>query len=173
MKNLLLGVALGLGLAAPAGAGYVFYYQVLGDWTVICWREMATREKACRLSAPPPSLDRTRAQNVILVHEYAPDTFQVAIEVRDIVVSGRPVFLFVDRHPVHETAVSNDLARWTGNEAKEILAEMRAGKKLVYRVHTAPEGLPRDTQTSLTTFGEALATYRQQLRVHSLLPPTD
>ena len=49
MKNLLLGVALGLGLAAPAGAGYVFYYQVLGDWTVICWREMATREKACRL----------------------------------------------------------------------------------------------------------------------------
>ena len=92
---------------------------------------------------------------------------------RDIVVSGRPVSLFIDRHPVHETAVSNDLARWTGNEAKEILAEMRAGKKLVYRVHTAPEGLPRDTQTSLTTFGKALATYRQQLRVHSLLPPTD
>lgn len=173
MKNLLLGVALGFGLAAPAVAGYVFYYQVLGDWTVVCWREMATREKACRLSAPPPSLDRTRAQNVVLVHEYAPDTFQVAIELRDIVVSGRPIFLFVDGYPVHETAVRNDLARWTGEEAMEILAEMQAGKRLVYRVHTAPEGLARDTQMSLTTFREALATYRRQLRVHSLLPPAE
>ncbi len=47
---------------------------------------------------------------------------------------------------------------------------MRGGRRLVYRVQTGPEGLPRDTRVSLAGFDEALATYRRLLREHGLLP---
>ena len=71
------------GVSGAAIAGYVLFYQHPGDWTVLCWREMSTQIKSCRLSAPSATLYTTKRQNVLEIRETAPDVFAVTIEVRD------------------------------------------------------------------------------------------
>lgn len=170
MRAVLLAGLLLVAAATEVLAAYVFYFRAYGDWSIVCWRELVDDgSKRCRFSAPSASLDHTTRQNVILVHEYAPEQFQVAIEVRDDVVPDLPVFLRVDGEAVHETRVDAGLARWIGADATTILSEMMNGGRLVYRVQTAPDGLPHDTQIGLDGFGDALANYRELLRAHDLL----
>lgn len=171
MRRLLLSAAIALGLSGPAAAGFVFFYQALGDWTVLCWRGVFETGRACTLSAPPASLAYRKAPNVLQVDEYAPDAFQVAITVRDQAQPGLPLVLRVDGFRPHETGVEGSLARWFGDEAREILVEMRAGKAMIYRVQTAPDGLPSDTRVSLATFPRALEIYRRVIRAHNMLKP--
>lgn len=169
MRKLPAGAALAVLLAAPALANYVFVHQVLGDWSIVCWRDSIGGDRTCRLRAPPASLDVRRPPNVIAVVEYAPDAFRVEVTVRDVVVAGLPLYLRVDGFPVHEAALREGKAAWDGDRARMILGQMRAGKRLVYRVQTAPDGLPSDTVISLETFRAALAGYRRALRAHDLL----
>ena len=158
MRAVLLTGLLLIAAATETLAAYVFYFRSYGDWSIVCWRELVDDgSKRCRFSAPSASLDHTTRQNVILVHEYAPERFQIAIEVRDDVVG------------VHETNVDAGLARWIGDDATAILTEMIAGNRLVYRVQTAPDGLPHDTRIALDGFGDALNTYRELLRAHDML----
>jgi invasion protein IalB len=162
------------GVPGPAAAGYVFFYQHPGDWTVVCWREMSTQKKSCRLSAPPASLFTTKLRNVLDVRETSPGAFVVEIEIRDEIAPGLPLFLRIDDHPIHEAAVTDGSVRWAGGAANGLIEEMRTGKQLVFRVQTAPYNLPRDTPLSLEGFASAFDAYRQQLRIHGLLPmPTD
>jgi hypothetical protein len=158
-----------LALSTNAVAGWVFYYQQFGDWTVLCWRDLGTNSNTCTLSAPPATMGGSAPPNVIQVHEYAPGAFQVAITIRDIVKPNLPAYLRVDEQPIREAAVRDGLARWYGNEALEVLAWMSAGKRLVYRVQTAPDGLPRDVHVGLDQFRDALARYREVIRSHGLL----
>lgn len=158
-------------VAAPAGAAYVFFNKEVGEWTATCWRDMAGGGKACRLSAPPELLAPMAPQNVLVVAEVAADAYQVRIDVRDPVVPGLPAFVRIDSNPAHETAVANGAAIWQGAEAVAILKEIDQGQRLVFRVHTAPEGLPRDTQVILgQPFRDAFTAYRQTLRAHEILP---
>ena len=170
MRVVLLTGLLLIAAATETLAAYVFYFRSYGDWSIVCWRELVDDgSKRCRFSAPSASLDHTTRQNVILVHEYAPERFQIAIEVRDDVVADLPAFLRVDGQGVHETNVDAGLARWIGDDAMAILTEMIAGNRLVYRVQTAPDGLPHDTRIALDGFGDALNTYRELLRAHDML----
>lgn len=169
MRNFLLAVGLLLLLSVKAAAGWVFYYQQFGDWTVLCWRDIGTNANTCTLSAPPPTMTGAAPPNVIQVHEYAPGAFQVAITIRDIVKPNLPAYLRVDERTIREAPVRDGLARWYGEEATAMLVEMGAGKRLVYRVQTAPDGLPRDVHIGLDRFREALARYREVIRSHGLL----
>lgn len=169
LRIILACVGLWLAAAGDAAAGWVFFHQQFGDWTVLCWRDLATNSNTCTLSAPPPSMAGSAAPNVIQVHEYAPDAFQVAINVRDIVQPNLPAYLRVDQQPIHETPVRDGLARWYGDEGLTILAQMAAGARMVYRVQTAPDGMPRDMNVSLAHFRDALARYREVIRSHGLL----
>jgi hypothetical protein len=159
-----------LALSASAVAGWVFYHHQYGDWTVLCWRDLGTNASTCTLSAPPPTMSGTAPVNVIQVHEYAPGSFQVALTIRDLVKANLPAYLRVDEQTIREAPVRDGLARWYGDDALEILVEMGAGKRLVYRVQTAPDGLPRDVHVGLDQFRDALARYREVIRSHGLLP---
>lgn len=158
-----------MGFALPATAAYVFFHQVRGDWAVVCWREIATEKKHCRLSAPPAALSLEKRGNELIVHEYAADTFQIAVQLYQPVDEQHGVFLRIDKNIAHEASVQNGLARWAGDSALRILAEMRAGGKLVFRIHTVPDALPQDTFVSLEGFDDALSTYRREVRRHGLL----
>jgi invasion protein IalB len=159
-----------VGVPGPVAAGYVFFYQHPGDWTVVCWREMSTEKKSCRLSAPSATLYATKRRNVLEVRETSPDVFTVAIEVRDAVAQGLPLFLRIDGNPVYEAPVIDGTVRWGGGTANGLIEEMRTGEQLIFRIQTAPHGLPRDTPLSLKGFAGAFDAYRQQLRIHGLLP---
>ncbi len=163
-------VALAMWTQAAAG-GFVLFHKTFGDWAVLCWREMAGTKKTCTLSAPRPSLAYKTPPNVVLVHEYEPDAFQIVIQIRDLVDRELPAYMRVDRFEYRTARVEGSLARWFGEEAVELLIEMRAGERLAYRVQTAPDGLPRDMNVSLAGFTEALATYREVIRSHGLLGP--
>ena len=87
MKRLLVVAALCVGLLVETGvavaAGFVIFHQVRGDWAVLCWRDMVSQQKTCRLNAPPANMILGTRRNELIVHEYAADTFQVAIELHD------------------------------------------------------------------------------------------
>ena len=163
-------VVLGACTQAVAG-GYVLYHKTFGDWSVTCWREMAGPKKSCTLSAPQPSLAYRTPPNVVQVHEYQPDAFQIVILIRDRPDPELPASLRVDRFEFRTARIERSYARWFGQEAVELLVQMRAGKRLAYRVQTAPDGLPRDMNVSLAGFSQALAAYRQVIRSHGLLGP--
>ncbi len=170
MPAALAVVLLGLGLWTQAVAGgFVLFHKTFGDWSVLCWREMAGTAKTCTLSAPQPSLAYRTPPNIIQVHEYAPDAFQIAISIRDRADPELPASIRVDRFEFRTARIERGLARWYGEEAVKLLIQMRAGQRLAYRVQTAPDGLPRDMNVSLAGFSEALATYRQVIRSHGLL----
>lgn len=170
MRRLIVGAVLAWAVSTAALADYVLFHSPVGDWTVLCWRDLASEQRYCRLSAPRASLGYRVAPNVIEVREWAPDAFQVIVTVRDRVVPDAPLTLRVDRQPIHETPIhENGMAWWSGDEAKRILAEMRAGKKLTYRVETAPDGMPRDVRVSLVPFAHAFDTYRGVIRSHGVL----
>ncbi len=163
---------LGLGIWTQAAAGgFVLYHKTFGDWSVLCWREMAGREKTCTLSAPRASLAYKTPPNVVQVHEYEPDAFQIVISIRDRVDPELPAYMRIDRFEFRTARIEGSLARWYGEEAVELLIQMRAGKRLAYRIQTAPDGLPRDMNVSLAGFSQALATYREVIRSHGLLGP--
>ncbi len=168
-----LCIGLLLEIGAATAAGFVIFHQVRGDWAVLCWRDMVSQQKTCRLNAPPANMTLGTRRNVLIVHEYAVDTFQVAIEVNDPADGRFPLFLRIDQYGVHEAPIEAGLARWSGTAARAILAEMRVGGRLLYRIHTVPEGLPRDTYISLEGFADSLVTYRQEIRRHGLLAATD
>lgn len=170
-----LGLGLAIALmaqvvAGPAEAAYVFYHQTNGDWSTLCWRDDQTGQANCRFGAPPETLTENGQQNILLVHEYAADRFQIAVEVRDLVDPGAPLFLKVDDGTLHETTIENGFARWVGKDAMALLSELLNGVRVVYRVITAPDGLPRDTAVSLQGFGPSLAGYRGVIRDVGILP---
>ena len=165
-----LCIGLLLEIGAAAAVGFVFFHQVRGDWAVLCWRDMVSQQKTCRLNAPPANLTLGTRRNELIVHEYAPDAFQVAIRVHDPADARFPLFLRVDGYGVHEAPIEAGLARWHGAQARNLLAEMRVGGRLTYRVHTQPAALPSDTRISLAGFAQSLATYRREIRRHGLLP---
>lgn len=164
-----LASILAIGFALPAAAAYVFFHQVRGDWAVVCWQEITNERKQCRMSAPPAALSLEKRGNELIVHEYAADTFQVAVQLYQPVAERHGVFLRIDENVAHEAPIQNGLARWAGDAALRILAEMRAGNELVFRIHTVPDALPQDTFVSLEGFDEALSTYRREIRRHRLL----
>jgi invasion protein IalB len=163
-------VVLAVCTQATAG-GFVLYHKTFGDWSVTCWREMAGTKKSCTLSAPQPSLAYRTPPNIVQVHEYQPDAFQIVILIRDRPDTELPASLRVDRFEFRTARIERGYARWFGQEAVELLVQMRAGKRLAYRVQTAPDGLPRDMNVSLAGFSQALAAYRQVIRSHGLLSP--
>ena len=69
MRGLILGAVIALGLVAPAAAGFVFFHREVGDWAVVCWRDIHSQKRFCRLSAPRPSLAYRLAPNVIEIRE--------------------------------------------------------------------------------------------------------
>ncbi len=170
MKKLMLAWLLVAALVTPAAAGYVFYNKVAGEWTVTCWRQMSGSEKSCRLSAPPELLAPLAPQNMIVVSEVRNDQYQIRLDIRDAVSVGLPAFVRIDDNLAHETGVASGSAVWIGDEAVSILREMHSGQHMVFRVHTAPEGLPRDIHVALgPAFTEAFTAYRQTLRAHGLI----
>jgi hypothetical protein len=164
-----LALALALVLAAAPAGGWTFYYHLFGDWRLVCWRSAADSVDArCDLSAPPDEI-AAGTRNVLHVAEPAPDTFRVWIEIRDRPEPGVPAFVRIGAFPVHQAMPADGIAAWQGLEALRMVGEMRAAPKLVFRVETAPDGLPRDTPVTLAPFRNALAAYREAIRRNGIL----
>lgn len=169
-KGLVLLLVGAVGLAASGYASaYMFYRKTLGEWEVYCSAENEKAQKSCRLAGPPAKMGNKTPQNVLAVAEIAPDSYTITLEVRDLVMPDLPAFLRIDRYRVHEAPVKGGKAEWRDEKALQIVSEMRSGKIIVYRVQTAPDGMPRDTRVSLKQFREALRAYRVALRGHGLL----
>lgn len=156
-------------LPGAAQATYVFFHKQFGAWTVLCWDDKVARNRQCSLYAPRASLTYRSPPNVVQIHEYAPNTFQVVIMLRDRPMPDLPAFVRIDALKVHETAVEPGLARWIGSEAEAIIQEMRKGRRITARIQTLPDGLPRDSRISLEGFDDALATYRRTIRAQGIL----
>ncbi len=169
IRALSLAAHLGLAAAALAVSAYVLYYRVWDAWTVTCWRAMLGPPTTCHLSAPCESADPGARQNLIVVAEIASDAFRVTVEVCDLTQPVMPLFLRVDNHEAHQVPVARREGIWTGAEAATIVDEMLGGQLLVYRVFTAPDGTPRDTEVSPAAFAPALEAYRRLLRDNGLL----
>jgi hypothetical protein len=164
-------IALVLFLAGPARA-WVFYDRNFGDWVVVCWSSAeGTADKQCSLSAPPQTLTRL-TENLLHVQEYAPDQFQVAIEMRGEPQPDAPVWLKAGGFPAHLAPVIDSWGRWAGAEGFRIVSEMRAADGLTFRVRIAPNGRPQDKTISLIGFRDALHAYREEIRRHAILGPT-
>jgi hypothetical protein len=164
-------IALALFLAGPAQA-WVFYDRNFGDWVVVCWSSAeGTADKQCSLSAPPQTLSRLTG-NLLHVQEYAPDRFQVAIEMRGDPQPDAPVSLKAGQFPAHLAPVVERWGRWAGAEGFRIVSEMRAADGLVFRVRLAPNGQPQDKAISLVGFRAALDAYREEIRRHAILGPS-
>ena len=161
-RSLIFGAAFALLAIMPASAGYVFFHRPVGDWSVLCWSDLSTKARTCRLSAPRPKLSYSLAPNVIEVREWAPGAFQVIVTVRDRTMEGLPLSLRIDGLGIHETAVRDGMAWWSGEEAARIILEMQRGRKAIYRVQTIPDGMPRDVRISFDI-------YRGVIRSHGLL----
>lgn len=168
-RSRILLISLALTFLLTGAGGYVFFHKRIGDWMILCSGKTASENRSCRLSAPLPILANDKPQNILVISEPSADKFRIELDIRDIVAPGLPAFVRIDGFAVHQGAVTNGKAVWTGQEALAVLGEMRAGRSMVFRVQTAPDGLPRDTHVSLAGFRDALSTYRGAIRTHGLL----
>ncbi|SLN55967.1 hypothetical protein OCH7691_02409 [Oceanibacterium hippocampi] len=160
------------GAAMPASAQtpYVFFYRIADAWSVTCWQNMASGRKSCSLAAPRTALSANWPQNILHVGEIAAERFQVAIEVRATVMPGTALSIRVDDGPVREAAVAADsVARFDGEAARDLIVALLGGRDVVYRVQTAPDGMPLDMRVPLAGFREALEVYRGVIRHHGLI----
>jgi hypothetical protein len=163
-------IVLALSLAGPVRA-WVFYDRNFGDWVVVCWSSAeGAADKQCSLSAPPQTLAQ-RTENVLHVQEYAPDQFQVGVEMRGDPQPDAPASLKAGNFPAHIAPVADRWGRWAGAEGFRIVSEMRAADNLTFRVRLAPNGAARDKTVSLIGFRDALDAYRAEIRRHGILPP--
>ncbi len=80
-----------------------------------------------------------------------------------------PAFVRIGHFPFHQAMPAGAVAGWSGAEALRMVGEMRAADRLVFRIETAPDALPRDTPVGLGPFREALAAYRQAIRGNGIL----
>lgn len=166
-------IALALLLTAPAHA-WVFYEHEFGDWLVVCWSTaQGSNDPQCSLTTPIQSLG-SLTPNILHVQEFAPDAYQVAIEIRGSDPQPyAPVWLKAGTFPGHEAPVTGEWGRWAGADALRIVSEMRAADRLTFRVRLAPNGRPQDTEVSLAGFRDALDAYRAEIRRHKIMPPSD
>ena len=166
-----LAIVIACLIALPAVAGYVFFYQLHDDWAVLCWRDQASEKKSCRLNAPPAGATGGTRRNELIIHEYAPDRFQIVVQLNEPASEAHPLFLKVAPDgTLHQTRIVDRLGRWFDTEAATIMAEMARGTDLTYRFHSAGgEALPRDTRIRLGGYPAALKTYRREIRRHGLL----
>lgn len=163
-------IVLALLVATPAGA-WVFYNRNFGDWVVVCWSSAeGADDQQCDLSAPPESMMQ-RSDNLLHVKEYAPDEFEVAIEMRGDPQPDAPASLKAGDFTAHIVPVADRWGRWNGAEGLRIVSEMRGADNLTYRVRLAPNGRAQDKTISLVGFRDALDAYRTEIRRHSVLAP--
>ena len=163
-------IVLALSLATPARA-WVFYDRNFGDWVVVCWSTAeGSADKQCSLSAPPQTMAR-RADLLVHVQEYAPDAFQVGIEIRGDPQPDAPASLKAGDFPAHIAPVADLWGRWGGAEGFRIVSEMRASDNLTFRIRLAPNGRAQDKTVSLIGFRDALDAYREEIRRHGILGP--
>lgn len=158
-----------LAVTGYGAGGYVFFHKTVGDWVVLCSGASQSAKRTCLLSAPPPKLSTAAPQNLIVVSEPSTDTFEVALQIRDLAMAGLPAFIRAEGFKVHEAPVRDGRAVWHGQVALKIIAEMRTARSVVFRVQTMPDGMPRDTRVSLAGFRQALSAYRNTIRAHGLL----
>ncbi len=152
----------------PARADFILFHNAVGDWSVTCWRALLDDMRSCRLSAPKAALGAAFAPNVIEIREWASSRFQVIVTVRDRVMPGLPLSLRIDRLALHETTIRADgKVWWSDDDAAEINLEMQAGRKIIYRVQTLPDGMPRNMRLSLVPFKRAFEIYRGVMRSHA------
>ena len=164
-------IVLALSLSPPAGA-WVFYNHNFGDWVVVCWSSAeGASDQQCDLSAPPETMLQ-RTDNLLHVREYAPDEFEVAIEMRGgDPQPDAPASLKAGDFAAHIAPVANRWGRWSGPEGFLIVSEMRGSDNLTYRVRLAPNGRAQDKTISLVGFRDALDAYRAEIRRHGVLAP--
>ncbi len=165
-------VALAAGLFAPSGAraSYILYFHTFGGWSVICWTDEISRRNGCSLTAPPPVIDLDGLHPQVTVAEPAAGAFTVTLRARGAIQPGQPAFLRVDGNPVHRTAPDRlGGAVWSGAEAAKVIDELKAGTGMLVRSFAAGSGAARDAFLSLSGFGDALTTYRDNLRTFGIL----
>ena len=75
--------------------------------------------------------------------------------------------LRIDRLALHETTIRADGKVWWSADAAEINLEMQAGRKIIYRVQTLPDGMPHNMRLSLAPFKRAFEIYRGVMRSHA------
>ena len=160
-------LVLALLAAEAAQAGYVLYYRVFGNWTVVCERDMASGTKACTMSTPPPQL--SGGMERLKITETGPDAFRLTAEMAPWADPAQPLSLRVDGHTPHPvTAKRWGPVVWEGGAAAILIGQMASGRTTLLRSHDQTGG-PRDESFDLTGFAPALTALRQNLRAHGIV----
>lgn len=142
-------------VAAPAG--YVYYLQTFGDWTVTCGRDESSGRDNCTVSAPPPE---RHGDSQIEIGNGQGDNDAVIVRVRGALMPESPLYLRVDANQPHQTQPNRfGEGRWNGEEAEMITAELNSGQRAVIRSFSGPPPSPRDAFFSLDRFDEALVDF--------------
>ena len=155
-------------LAATASdAGWVFYFRVFDQWTVVCSRSIPNEVKSCEMSVPPPELAGT--PNRVIIRETEPGSFSVTARMATWAAPKRPLTLQVDGNPPQTvTAEEWGDVEWSGGEAATLVAQMKDGDQLIMTSHTQ-DGRPHQETFTLDGFAAAFTILRQNLRAHGII----
>lgn len=145
----------------PAGAQYVLYHAVHGDWAVTCARELLTPQVSCTLVSPPPSLGPTATISIGEGKNAPPSlTFRLPPGIDP----GRPVLALIDtRAPAIAESNRYGEGGWQGSEAASLIETLRLGNRLSLAWMVEGDIQPHTVDFALGSFDAALADYRQRL----------
>lgn len=170
-------------------AASLAYFGRFGDWTVVCLEGPATgrsedvgdgeaddqsdesgasrgaQGESCVIEASLPQSD-AGASTRVGIRPGESGGAEVSVQRVRGADPPSPVFLRVDDRPAHraEPTLAAEV-RWQGEEARAIVAELAAGRKLVVRSFLGVERKPLDDVIALAGYPAAVAAYREQAGV--------
>jgi invasion protein IalB len=156
--------ALGLVLPVTARAvPYVTYYHSYGQWSVLCWRGLATDEQSCYIDGPAIAFE-TMPSSAVRITEGPPGTLTLTVFSRSGTSRGARVSLSVDGRKTAEGDPDQlDRVTWSGAEAEALVERLRTGNTLhlhLVDVRSRPVG---EQDISLRGFADAFDDYRAEL----------
>ena len=155
-----------LALVVPVSARavpYVTYYHTYGQWSVVCWRGLATEERSCYIDGPAIAFEAAPS-SAVRITENPPGTLTLTVFSRSGTSLGARVSLSVDGRKTAEGDPDRlDRVTWSGAEAETLVEWLRTGETLHLRlvdVRSRPVG---EQDIPLRGFAHAFDDYRTEL----------
>jgi len=172
LTRFLLPVLFVLAASGGAGAEYVFFHQVIGDWAVICSRSGAGKN-GCQLTGPPPTVAQLGAPGLgappsritVTGNERSP---RVRLRIFSRMDDAALVRLAVEGEGTIKAEINRyGEALWTGSGAEDLIEDFAGGEGIVLSYRKA-DGREQKETIGLGGFKAALATW--QARTKALRP---
>jgi invasion protein IalB len=159
----LLALALGLPVAARA-VPYVVHYHSFGEWSVVCWYGLVSDEQSCYIDGPAIAFNALPRSSAVRITEHPPGTLTVTVFSRSGTSAGARVSLSVDGRRMAEGDPDQlDRVTWSGEEAKALVEQLRAGKKLHLDLSDVRKRPIGEQDIPLAGFADAFDDYRTEL----------